>query len=82
MRSRLPALCMLAVLALAAYGGPVRADPGPAPYLDPHLSVQDRVDDLLDRMSLDDKLGQMTQPERRYVTPEEITRYRIGSVLS
>ncbi|CND68702.1 glycoside hydrolase%2C family 3-like protein [Mycobacterium tuberculosis] len=82
MRSRLPAFAMLAVLALVGYGGPVRADPGPAPYLDPHLSVQDRVDDLLDRMSLDDKLGQMTQPERRYVTPAEITRYRIGSVLS
>ncbi|NVI91827.1 glycoside hydrolase family 3 C-terminal domain-containing protein [Actinomadura sp. BRA 177] len=73
---------MLAALALVAYGGPVRADPGPAPYLDPHLSVQDRVDDLLDRMSLDDKLGQMTQPERRYISPAEITRYRIGSVLS
>lgn len=81
-RYRLPALGLLAALVLAAYGGPVRADPGPAPYLDPHLSVEDRVDDLLDRMSLDDKLGQMTQPERRYVTPAEITRYRIGSVLS
>ncbi len=44
--------------------------------------MQDRVDDLLDRMSLDDKLGQMTQPERRYISPAEITRYRIGSVLS
>ncbi|WP_255205854.1 glycoside hydrolase family 3 N-terminal domain-containing protein [Actinomadura sp. BRA 177] len=82
MRSRFLAFGMLAALALVAYGGPVRADPGPAPYLDPHLSVQDRVDDLLDRMSLDDKLGQMTQPERRYISPAEITRYRIGSVLS
>ena len=82
MRSRLLSLGALAALALVGYGGPVRAEPGPAPYLDPHLSVQDRVDDLLDRMSLADKLGQMTQPERRYVTPDEVTRYRIGSVLS
>jgi beta-glucosidase len=82
MRSRFLAFGMLAALALVAYGGPVRADPGPAPYRDPHLSVQDRVDDLLDRMSLDDKLGQMTQPERRYISPAEVTRYRIGSVLS
>ncbi len=82
MRSRLLALGALAALALVGHGGPVRAEPGPAPYLDPHLSVQDRVDDLLDRMSLADKLGQMTQPERRYVTPDEVTRYRIGSVLS
>ncbi|MFB4308833.1 glycoside hydrolase family 3 protein [Actinomadura sp. GTD37] len=84
MRSRLLAFGLPAALALVAHGGPVRADPGPgpAPYLDPHLSVQDRVEDLLGRMSLDDKLGQMTQPERRYVTPAEVTRYRIGSVLS
>ncbi|MEU8340762.1 glycoside hydrolase family 3 N-terminal domain-containing protein [Spirillospora sp. NPDC048832] len=82
MRSRLLAFGVLGVLALAAYGGPVRAQPGPAPYLDPHLSVQDRVADLLGRMSLADKLGQMTQPERRYITHDEVTRYRIGSVLS
>ncbi|MFA1545619.1 glycoside hydrolase family 3 protein [Actinomadura chokoriensis] len=82
MRSRLLAFGLPAALAFAAYGGPVRADQRPAPYLDRHLSVAARVDDLLGRMSLDDKIGQMTQPERRYVTPEEITRYRVGSVLS
>ncbi|TMQ86510.1 beta-glucosidase [Actinomadura soli] len=80
-KSRLPASGAVA-LALVAYGGPVTAEARPAPYLNPRLSVEGRVDDLLDRMSLDDKLGQMTQPERRFVTPEEITRYRIGSVLS
>lgn len=82
MWSGLLALGVPAALVLAALGVPVRAEPGPAPYLDPQLSVEDRVDDLLDRMSLDEKLGQMTQPERRYITPEEITRYRIGSMLS
>lgn len=81
-RTRVLGLSVLALLALTVHGGPVRAASGPAPYLDPQLSVGDRVDDLLDRMSLADKLGQMTQPERRYVTPEEVTRYRIGSVLS
>ncbi|GAA4393609.1 glycoside hydrolase family 3 N-terminal domain-containing protein [Actinomadura verrucosospora] len=82
LRTRVVGLSLLAVLALTVHGGPARAASGPAPYLDPRLSVEDRVDDLLDRMSLADKLGQMTQPERRYVTPEEVTRYRIGSVLS
>ncbi|MFI0484743.1 glycoside hydrolase family 3 protein [Actinomadura sp. 9N215] len=81
-KARLLGSGMMAALALVAYGAPVRAEPGPAPYLDPRLSVEARVDDLLDRMSLDDKLGQMTQPERRHITPEEITRYRVGSVLS
>ncbi|GAA4237379.1 glycoside hydrolase family 3 N-terminal domain-containing protein [Actinomadura meridiana] len=69
-------------LVLVVCGAPVRADAGPAPYLDARLSVADRVSDLLGRMSLADKLGQMTQPERRYITPDEVTRYRIGSVLS
>ncbi|WP_243722678.1 glycoside hydrolase family 3 N-terminal domain-containing protein [Actinomadura sp. 7K507] len=82
MRSGLLAFGVLAALVLAAQGVPVRADPLPAPYLDQRLSVEDRVDDLLHRMSLDEKLGQMTQPERKYVTPEEVTRYGIGSVLS
>ncbi|RKS68818.1 beta-glucosidase [Actinomadura pelletieri DSM 43383] len=79
-RSRVVGCGMVVALALVTCGG--RVEPGPAPYMDPQLAVEDRVDDLLDRMSLDDKLGQMTQPERRYITPQEITRYRIGSVLS
>ncbi|XRQ13449.1 glycoside hydrolase family 3 protein [Actinomadura welshii] len=82
LRSGLLAFGVLIALLPAAHGVPVRADPRPAPYLDPQLSVEDRVADLLDRMSLDEKLGQMTQPERRYITPEEVTRHRIGSVLS
>ncbi|MEU8121408.1 glycoside hydrolase family 3 N-terminal domain-containing protein [Spirillospora sp. NPDC049024] len=82
LRSRGLVLGVLAALALAVHGAPVRAAAGPAPYLDPRLPVEDRVTDLLGRMSLADKLGQMTQPERRYVTPEDVTRYRIGSVLS
>ena len=42
----------------------------------------DPVEDLLSRMTLDQKLGQMTQPERQHITPEEVARYHIGSVLS
>ncbi|WP_051323722.1 glycoside hydrolase family 3 N-terminal domain-containing protein [Candidatus Solirubrobacter pratensis] len=34
------------------------------PYLDASLPISQRVDDLLSRMSLDEKVGQMTQPER------------------
>nr|WP_262402595.1 glycoside hydrolase family 3 N-terminal domain-containing protein [Actinomadura sp. CNU-125] len=59
-----------------------RPGAGPSPYLDPSLPVEKRVADLMGRMSLDDKLGQMTQPERRYIKPAEITEYGIGSVLS
>ena len=41
-----------------------------------------RVRDLLARMSLDQKIGQMTQPERLHITPAEVKTHHIGSVLS
>jgi beta-glucosidase len=54
------------------------------PYLDPRLSTDRRVADLIRRMTLDDKIGQMTQAERGAVTadPGQITTLRLGSVLS
>ncbi len=44
--------------------------------------VEDRVQELVARMSLDQKIGQMTQPERLHVSPAEVKRFHIGSVLS
>ena len=45
-------------------------------------AVEDRVQKLVARMSLDQKIGQMTQPERLHVSPAEVKRFHIGSVLS
>ena len=44
--------------------------------------IEERVRELLARMTLDQKIGQMTQPERMHVSPDEVKRYHIGSVLS
>ncbi|MGW0810146.1 glycoside hydrolase family 3 N-terminal domain-containing protein [Nonomuraea sp. NPDC002799] len=52
------------------------------PYQDPTLPVATRVADLMSRMSLDEKLGQMTQAERGSVSNADVTTYRLGSVLS
>jgi len=52
------------------------------PYKDPSLPVATRVADLLSRMTLDEKLGQMTQAERLAVTNNQITQFRLGSLLS
>jgi beta-glucosidase len=41
-----------------------------------------RVESLLSQMSLAQKIGQMTQPERMSVTPEDVREFHIGSVLS
>ena len=41
-----------------------------------------RVDALVEGMTLEQKLGQMTQPERMTVSAEEVRSRHIGSVLS
>jgi beta-glucosidase len=40
------------------------------------------VEALLGRMSLEQKVGQMTQTERLVITADEVKRFHIGSVLS
>jgi beta-glucosidase len=47
-----------------------------------HERREARVEALLERMSLDQKIGQMTQPERMYIAPDEVKAFAIGSVLS
>lgn len=42
----------------------------------------DQVNALLSSMSLAQKIGQMTQAERMFVTPQEVRDFHIGSVLS
>jgi beta-glucosidase len=51
-------------------------------YTDPSQPVDARVDDLLKRMTLDEKIGQMTQVEKDSIKPGDITKYYIGSILS
>ncbi|MDI6100867.1 glycoside hydrolase family 3 protein [Actinoplanes sp. NEAU-A12] len=86
-RSRLAALGAVAVLTLAVI--PVSAPAaktisGHPVYLDARQPVERRVADLLSRMTLDDKIGQMTQAERTQVAgePGRVTEWRLGSVLS
>jgi len=45
-------------------------------------SIETRVEDLLSSMTLDEKIGQMTQVEKNSIQPGDITRYFIGSILS
>jgi beta-glucosidase len=46
------------------------------------LTPQDRATDLLARMTLDEKIGQMTLVEKGSIRPDAVTRYFIGSILS
>ena len=51
-------------------------------YLNPELSSEARAEDLLARMSLAEKIGQMTLIEKGSITPDSVYQYFIGGVLS
>lgn len=54
-----------------------------ARFTDTSLSVEDRIDDLLAHMTLEEKIGQMTLVEKNsLVSQSDITQYGIGAVLS
>src|SRR4051795_6978177 len=83
--SRLRTAVVIALATLAALpAAGAAAAAAKLPYQDPSLPVAQRVDDLLSRMTLAEKVGQMTQTERYQVygdaTP--ITAYKLGSILS
>nr|WP_246427994.1 glycoside hydrolase family 3 N-terminal domain-containing protein [Paenibacillus phyllosphaerae] len=52
------------------------------PYMRAQLPIEERVKDLLGRMTLEEKIGQMVQAERASVTPKDVRTYLLGSVLS
>jgi beta-glucosidase len=59
-------------------------DDGSPIYLNPRAPIPKRVDDLLSRMTLEEKVGQMTQAERAELTPDAspVSQLGLGSILS
>jgi beta-glucosidase len=45
-------------------------------------ALEARIDALVKSMSLEEKVGQMTQPQIDSITPAEVQQYHIGSVLN
>ncbi|WIX84967.1 exo 1,3/1,4-beta-D-glucan glucohydrolase [Amycolatopsis sp. DG1A-15b] len=43
---------------------------------------EQRIAEILSGMTLEEKVGQMTQPEIAAITPDEVRQYAIGSVLN
>lgn len=79
------ALSALATMAAALVAAPsATAHATTAVYLDPAKPIDQRVADLLGRMTLPEKIGQMTQAERGAVAsdPTLIAKWQLGSVLS
>jgi beta-glucosidase len=51
-------------------------------YKNKQYSMEERVKDLLGKMTLQEKIGQMVQAERASITPKDVAKYYIGSVFS
>jgi beta-glucosidase len=73
---------ILAAMSLSNRISPARAQ-GVMPYLDPGQPVETRVKDLLGRMTLEEKIGQMVQADLNCVEDRaDIQKYGFGSMLS
>lgn len=85
MRLRLFIVLTLIAAMLSACGGtapttsPVATV---APYRDPAAAIAVRVEDVLQRMTLAEKIGQMTLIEKNSLTPDQVRELFIGGVLS
>lgn len=51
-------------------------------YKDSSATITARVEDLLSRMTLEEKIGQMTQIEKNSLRAGDVSKYMLGSVLS
>lgn len=45
-------------------------------------ATEARIADIVAGMTLEQKIGQMTQPDVRYITPDQVRAFYIGSVLN
>ncbi|OJX72857.1 glycoside hydrolase family 3 N-terminal domain-containing protein [Leifsonia sp. 71-9] len=57
------------------------AHAGIAPYQDPSLTTAERVRDLLGRMTVEEKVGQMLQLDARDDLRDHVLRRHVGSIL-
>lgn len=56
--------------------------PQQAPVMVRDTDTEDRITDLLSRMSIEEKVGQIIQADIASVTPEEVRDYHLGSILN
>lgn len=78
----LPLLAITAVIA-ASGAAPVPTDWQPIANPVPEdAALNARVESLLSQMSLEQKAGQMIQAEIRSVTPADVRKYGLGSILN
>ncbi|HEY0502208.1 MAG TPA: glycoside hydrolase family 3 N-terminal domain-containing protein, partial [Lysobacter sp.] len=76
------------LLALAACKGDDRRKVDESPWPDvqwplkPDAAMEKRIDELLASMTVEEKVGQIVQGDIATITPEDVRKYRLGSVLA
>ena len=77
-------LSALSTVALATQPGPIETDAWPTlkPHYAPDPALEARIKAIVAGMTLEQKVGQMTQPEIQTISADEVKRYYIGSVLN
>ena len=72
-----------AVAPMTDVAGPVDGSDWPALRAPaPDAAMEARIARIVAGMTLAQKIGQITQPDVRYITPDEVRQYYIGSVLN
>ena len=75
-------LALAVACALPAGAAPLKDWPRPNSAIAKDAALEARVAQIVGKMTLAQKIGQMTQPEIKSATPADVTRYYLGSVLN
>lgn len=70
-------LCVFAILAIDTWATVAESD---IKYKDQKQPLGVRIRDLMKRMTLEEKIGQMTQIDSRVATQEVLQNYSIGKI--
>jgi beta-glucosidase len=79
---RNPVLALAIACALPAMAAPMTDWPQVRSAIGKDAVLEQRVRDIVGKMTLAQKIGQMTQPEIKSATPDDVRRYYLGSVLN
>jgi beta-glucosidase len=75
-------LCLAAALVASCQTVPTAEPVAAVPTAAPDASTEARIRAIVAGMTLEQKVGQITQADIRSITPDEVRQYYIGSVLN
>lgn len=81
-RNRAKAILCLVAATVASGAAAAEIWPRAASTSPPDAALESRVRSIVSGMTLEQKIGQMTQADIRSITPDEVRRYYIGSILN